>query len=170
MKAKPSSASATIMTQLVMPNDTNPLGNLMGGNLLKWMDVCSSIAAAKHAGSQVVTAAVDNVSFQRSIRLGDVVTINAKVTRSFNTSMEIHLEVFTQSFGDEVKHKSNEAYYTFVSLDNGGRPKATFPVKPETERDKQLYDGALRRRQLRLILAGRMTPDEATELKSLFVK
>lgn len=170
MKTKTCQQSSTTMTQLVMPNDTNPLGNLMGGNLLKWMDVCSSITAAKHSGSQVVTAAVDNVSFQRAIRQGDVVTITAKVTRTFNTSMEIHLVVHTQSFGDEVKHKSNEAFYTFVALDNGHRPKAAPPVKPETDQEKELYAGALRRRQLRLILAGRMHPDDADELRNLFIK
>lgn len=166
--AKPCSDSLTIMTELVMPNDTNPLGNLMGGNLLKWMDICSSIAASKHAGSQVVTAAVDNVSFQRAIRLGDVVTIEAKVTRTFTTSMEIHMVVYCQSLGNEVRYKSNEAFYTFVALDNGGRPKETPETLSETDEEQRLFDGALRRRQLRLILAGRMKPQDANELKAIF--
>ena len=158
------------MTELVMPNDTNPLGNLMGGNLLRWMDICSSIAASKHSGSMVVTAAVDNVSFQRSIQEGDVVTIHGKVTRVFNTSMEVHLEVFTQSFGDDTRHKSNDAFYTFVSLDNGGRPKKVPQAIPETVEEKRLFEGALRRREMRLILAGRMKPEEAKELKAIFLK
>lgn len=169
-KKKKCSQSFTTMTELVMPNDTNIQGNLMGGNLLRWMDICSGIAASKHSGTMVVTAAVDNVSFQRSIQVGDVVTINAKVTRTFTTSMEVHMEVFTQSFGDDAKHKSNDAYFTFVSLDNGGRPKKVPPVTPESEDEKRLFEGALRRRELRLILAGRMKPEDASELKAIFLK
>jgi acyl-CoA hydrolase len=167
-KIKSCKDSFTTMTQLVLPNDTNVLGNLMGGNLLKWMDVASSIAAARHCGGQVVTAAVDNVSFQRAIHLGDVVTINAQVTRVFRSSMEVYMEVFVQSFGEEEKFKCNEAYYTFVALDKGGRPKQAIPIKPKTQREKQLFEGAMRRRELRLILAGRMKPEDAGELKALF--
>lgn len=170
MAKKKCSRSYTTMTELVMPNDTNIQGNLMGGNLLRWMDICSGIAASKHSGTMVVTAAVDNVSFQRSIQVGDVVTIHAKVTRSFTTSMEVHLEVFTQSFGDDAKHKSNDAYYTFVSLDNGGRPKEVHQAVPESEEEKRLFEGAQRRREMRLILAGRMKPEEAKELKAIFLK
>ncbi len=169
MEAKKCKDSLVTMTELVMPNDTNPHGNLMGGNLLRWMDIASSISASKHSGGQVVTAAVDNVSFKQPIREGDVVTINAFVTRVFNTSMEIYLEVFTQSFGDETMHKSNEAFYTFVALDNGGRPKKIVPVEPETEVEKKLYESALRRRELRLILAGRLKPENAKALQSIFL-
>lgn len=157
------------MTELVMPNDTNPHNNLMGGNLLRWMDIASSIAASKHSGSQVVTAAVDNVSFDQPIKQGDVVTIHAKVSRVFTTSMEVHLEVFTQSFGDETMHKSNEAFYTFVSLDNGGRPKKIAKIEPETDGEKRLYESAQRRREMRLILAGRLKPEKAKELQSIFL-
>lgn len=169
MKNKSCKDSEVTMTQLVMPNDTNPHNNLMGGNLLRWMDIASSISASKLSGGQVVTAAVDNVSFEQSIKQGDVVTIHAKVSRVFNTSMEVHLEVYTQSFGDETMHKSNEAFYTFVALDNGGRPKKAPQVKPETDKEKRLFESAQRRREMRLILAGRLDPEKAKELQSIFL-
>ena len=156
------------MTQMVMPNDTNPLGNLMGGNLLRWMDVAAGISAYRHTESVAVTAAVDNVSFTHPIKLGDIVTIKSRVTRSFNTSMEIHLEVFAQSArtGNEVK--SNEAFYTFVALDADGNKKQAPQIEPETEEGQKLYDGAQRRRELRLVLAGRLKPSEATSIKEIF--
>ncbi len=169
MEKKKCKESLVTMTELVMPNDTNPHGNLMGGNLLRWMDIASSISASKHSGGQVVTAAVDSVSFKQPIREGDVVSINAFVTRVFNTSMEIYLEVFTQSFGDSNMHKSNEAFYTFVALDNGGRPRKTIQVEPESEREKQLFESAQRRRELRLILSGRLKPENAKALQSIFL-
>lgn len=161
--------SFTSMVQIVMPNDTNPLNNLMGGNLLKWMDMASGISAAKHAGSVVVTAAVDSVSFERSIKLGDVVTIESMVTRSFNTSMEVFIEVFTRGFVESEPVKSNEAFYTFVALDTKGNPCKVPPIIAETEREKKLYNGASRRREMRLVLAGRMKPQDASELKSIFM-
>lgn len=170
MESKPVKNSFTIMTELVLPNDTNSLGNLMGGNLLRWMDIASSVSAMKHCGTQVVTAAVDNVSFREPIRLSDVVCIEAQVTRAFNTSMEIYMEVFRESLRTKGRKKSNAAYYTFVSLDGEGNPQAVPEVVPETEKEKERFEGALRRRELRLVLSGRMKPAEAEELKSLFLK
>src|SRR5687767_4055024 len=123
MNPKKVSESLTTMTQLVMPNDTNPLHNLMGGNLLRWMDIASSVASGKHAESRVVTAAVDNVSFKKPIKLGEVVTITARVTRAFTTSMEVFIEVMSQDVISGKKEKANEAFYTFVSLDEKGQPK-----------------------------------------------
>lgn len=158
------------MNELVLPNDTNTLHNLMGGRLLHWMDIVAAISGQKHAGKIVVTASVDSVSFGKSIKLGDVVTLEAKVTRAFNTSMEIHITVTAESIPTGEKFKSNEAYYTFVALDRNGTPVKVPQVVPETEDEKKRYEGALRRRQLRLILAGKMKPDEATELKALFVQ
>src|SRR5690242_8762849 len=119
---KSPSDSHTIMNELVLPNDTNTLNNLMGGKLLHWMDICAAITAQKHAGKTVVTASVDSVSFGKSIRLGDVVTLEAKVTRAFNSSMEIHISVDAASIPTGEKYKSNEAYYTFVALDRNGAP------------------------------------------------
>lgn len=158
------------MNELVLPNDTNTLNNLMGGRLLHWMDIAAAIAAQKHSNKIVVTASVDNVSFHHPIKLGDVVTLEAKVTRAFTTSVEVRLDVWAENIPSGTRFKSNEAYYTFVALAEDGKTVPVPPVSIETEEEKKLFDGALRRRQLRLILAGRMKPDEATELKALFVK
>jgi acyl-CoA hydrolase len=165
----PVSYSRTTMTELIMPNDTNPLGNLMGGNLMRWMDISGSICAARHCGAHCVTASVDNVSFAKPIHLGDVITIKASVTRAFTTSIEIYLEVFTtSSFGADLE-RSNHAYMTFVAIDaRTSRPKKVPEVVPETPEEKALYEGAARRREVRLVLAGRIKPEDATGLKALF--
>ncbi len=165
---KTPSLSVTTMNELVLPNDTNTLNNLMGGRLLHWMDIVAAIAAQKHSGKIVVTASVDSVSFGKSIKLGDVVTLEAKVTRSFKTSMEIHIAVHAENIPSGEKFKSNEAYYTFVALDRNGHPVAVPELIPETDEERKRFEGALRRRQLRLILAGKMKPHDATELKALF--
>jgi acyl-CoA hydrolase len=161
--------SFTIMNEIVLPNDTNTLNNLMGGKLLHWMDICAAIAGQKHSNHIVVTASVDSVSFKESIRLGDVVTLEARVTRSFNTSMEVYIEVFAQDIPRGEKIRCNEAYYTFVALDSRHKPVKVPELMPVTEDDVAKFDGALRRRQVRLILAGKMRPDEAQELKNLFL-
>lgn len=159
-----------IMTELVLPNDTNTFGNLMGGRLMYWMDIASALAAMKHCGAPVVTASVDNISFESPIKLGNVVHIEARISRAFNTSMEVYMKVWGEDVLHQYKYKSNEAYYTFVALDPNGKPRPVPTLVPETEEEKKLFDGALRRRQLRLILGGKMKPDDAQELKALFVK
>jgi acyl-CoA hydrolase len=170
MNAKLASASHTIMNEIVLPNDTNTLNNLMGGRLLHLMDIGAAMAAQKHSNRIVVTASVDNVSFKAPIRLGDVVTIHAKITRSFNSSMEIRIDVWSENIPSGRKEKSNEAYYTFVAVDQTGRPIPVPTVTVETEEEQKLFDGALRRRQLRLVLAGKMKAQDATELKALFAQ
>jgi len=170
MDVKKPSDSLTIMTEIVLPNDTNVYGNLMGGRLMYWMDIAAAIAAQKHCNSPVVTASVDNISFESPITLGNTVNIEAKITRAFNTSMEIHLYVWGEDHKQQVKYKSNEAYYTFVALDTNGKPKPVPQLVPETEDEKRLFEGALRRRQVRLILGGKMKPGDAAELRALFVK
>jgi acyl-CoA hydrolase len=135
-----------------------------------WMDIAAAIAAQKHCNSPVVTVSVDNISFENPIRLSNTVHIEAKVTRAFNTSMEIHLKVWGEDHIQQYKYKSNEAYYTFVALGANGRPKPVPELIPETEEDKKLFEGALRRKQLRLIFGGKLNPNEAAELKALFVK
>jgi acyl-CoA hydrolase len=166
---KTPSQSHTIMNELVLPNDTNTLNNLMGGRLLHWMDIVAAIVAQKHSGKTVVTASVDNVSFGKSIKLGDVVTLEAKVSRAFNTSMEIHIMVHAENIPSGERFKSNEAYYTFVALDRNGIPVKVPVAVPETDDEQKRFDGALRRRQLRLVLAGKMKANDATELKALFI-
>lgn len=170
MNTRKAEESLTIMTELVLPNDTNTFGNLMGGRLMYWMDIAAALAAMKHCGSPVVTASVDNISFENPIKLGNVVHIEAKVSRAFNTSMEVHMKVWGEDAIQHYKYKSNEAYYTFVSLDPHGKPRKVPGIVAETDEEKKLFDGALRRRQLRLILGGKLKPDDATELKALFVK
>ena len=169
MDKKPNQ-SLIIMTELVLPNDTNLFGNLMGGRLMYWMDIAAALAVTKHCGGPAVTASVDNISFQNPIVLGNVVHIEAKVTRAFNSSMEVHLQVWGEDSFQQNKYKSNEAYYTFVALDASGKPKAVHQITPETEEEKRLFDGALRRRQLRLVLGGKMKAQDADELKALFMK
>src|SRR6187399_3236346 len=149
---KKAAESLVIMTELVLPNDTNNFGNLMGGRLMYWMDIAAALAAMKHCGAPVVTASVDNISFETPIKIGNVVHIEARVTRAFNTSMEVHLKVWGEDAIQQYKYKSNEAYYTFVSLDPNGKPRAVSKLVPESADEILLYDGALRRRQLRLIL------------------
>jgi len=158
------------MTELVLPNDTNLFGNLMGGRLMYWMDIAAALSAQKHCTAPVVTASVDNISFENPIKLGNVVHIEARITRAFNTSMEIHLKVWGEDLTQQYKYKSNEAYYTFVALDPNRKPRPVASVSPETAEEKKLFDGALRRRQLRLILGGKLHPDDAAELRALFVK
>ncbi len=160
--------SRVTMTELVLPNDTNTLNNLMGGRLMHWMDIASAIAAQKHSNRIVVTASVDNISFGRPIQLGDVVTLEASITRAFNSSMEVHISVRSENIPGGKSEVTHSAFFTFVAVDQGGRPIDVPEAIPETEEEKELYAGALRRRQLRLILAKRMDPNEATELKSLF--
>ena len=167
-KSKLVNQSCTIMTEMIMPNDTNPMGNLMGGNLLRWMDIASSICAGKHCEAHVVTASVDHVSFQKPIRVGDVVTLEASVTRAFRTSVEIFVEVFANDIKGGNARRCNHAYYTFVGMSDEGHPIPVPPVLSLTEIEQQRYDSAPRRREVRLILSGRMKPEEANEIKAYF--
>jgi len=170
MKSKNPTESMTTMSELILPNDTNTLGNLMGGRLMHWMDIAAAMAAMKHCNCPVVTASADSISFENPVRLGNVVTIEAKVTRAFSTSMEVYIKVHGEDLPTQFKYLSNEAYLTFVALDPNGKPRAVPELVPESDDEKHRYDGALRRRQLRLVLSGRMKPDQATELKKLFVE
>ena len=168
MKPKTSKETLTTTTEIVLPNDTNALGNLMGGRLLQLMDLTAAISAHRLCNRVVVTAAVNNVCFGSPIKLANIVTLAAKVSRVFSTSMEVFIDVFVEDYSTGEKIKHNEAIFTFVAIDQMGKPIEVPQVVPETEIEKQRYDGALRRRQLSLILGGKMKPEEATELKALF--
>jgi len=169
MKEKLVSESRTIMTEMIMPNDTNPLGNLMGGNLIRWMDIAGGICAAKHSESHVVTASVDHVSFTKPIQVGDVITINAAVTKAFTTSLEVYVEVLAADITGANARQSNHAYLSFVALDyDTKKPSKVPPLRPVSSEEQKLYDGASRRRELRLILSGRLKPADATEIKDFF--
>jgi len=168
MKAKHPKDSLTVKSELVLPNDTNMYNNYMGGNLMYQMDVVGAICAQRHCNKEVVTASVDNISFQHPIHLGSVVNLTAYVTRAFKTSIEVRIVVDSEKIPEGTKNRTNEAFFTFVAINKEGVPQAVPQVAPETEQEKKLFDGALRRRQLRLILAGKITPTEAEELKALF--
>lgn len=170
MQTKHPQGSFNIMSELVLPNDTNTLGNLMGGRLMHLMDIAGAISCMKHCNCPVVTASVDNVSFSNPIKLGNLLTIESKVTRAFHTSMEVYLKVWGEDLHAQYKYLSNEAYLTFVALDPNGRPRKVPELVPETEDEQKMFDGALRRRQVRLILGGKMKPEDAGELKALFIK
>jgi acyl-CoA hydrolase len=160
--------SKTIVTDLVLPSETNPINNLFGGELLARMDRAASISARRHSRRIVVTASVNHVAFNRSIPLGSVVMIEAKVSRAFSSSMEVYMDVWIEDRESGECVKANEAIYTFVAVDETGRPVRVPELVPETELEKQRFDDALRRKQLSLLLAGKMKPSEATELKALF--
>ncbi len=168
MQIKTPEESKSIMTDLVLPSETNPLNNLFGGDLLARMDRAASIAARRHSRRIVVTASVNHVAFNKAIPLGSVVTVEAKVSRAFKSSMEIYIDVWIEDRISGDRTKANEAIYTFVAVDDTGHPVRIPPVEPQTELEKIRYDGALRRRQLSLVLAGKMKPKDATELKALF--
>ena len=153
---------------MVLPNHTNNLNTLFGGKLMYWMDMAAAICAHQNTKKVAITASVDNITFKSPIYKGDIVTINAFITRVFQTSMEIYIEVLTQNTKKKTSIITNNAFFTFVTLNDRGKPVKSIEVSPNSEEEKKLYDGALRRRQLRLILAGKMKPEEADELKSIF--
>ncbi len=168
MQSRTAFQSKTVATDVVLPSETNPINNLFGGELLARMDRAASIAARRHSRRIVVTASVNHVAFNRSIPLGSVVTIEAKVSRAFTSSMEIYIDVWTEDRESGESIKANEAIYTFVAVDDTGRPIKIPELIPETALEIERYDAALRRKQLSLVLAGKMKPSEATELKALF--
>lgn len=171
LEGKLVAASKTVMTEMIMPNDTNPMGNLMGGYLMKWMDIACAVCAARHSESLVATASVDHISFYEPIHLGDVITLTAQVTRAFNTSIEIYVEVSASEITGSNPRQSNHAYFTFVALDRAtGKPIKVPPVIPITSEEKKQYEVASRRRELRLILAGKLKPENAIELINFFAE
>jgi|TARA_R110002051_G_scaffold124451_1_gene197632 acyl-CoA hydrolase len=169
MNSRTPSESKTILTDLVLPSETNPLNNLFGGELLARMDRAASIAARRHSRRIVVTASVNHVAFNKMIPLGSVVTVEAKISRAFKTSMEVFIDVWIEDRESGISSKANEAIYTFVAVDESGQPVPVPQVHPESELEMERFDAALRRKQLSLVLAGKMSPKDATELKALFM-
>ena len=161
--------SKVTMTELILPNDTNNLNNLFGGRLMHWMDIAAAVSAQRHSNNVVVTASVDNISFSQPINIGNVITIKAFVVRTFTTSMEVFIKVIAEDIPNVKKNQTHTAFFTFVAVDKEGKPLKIPEVVPESLFEKELYRGALRRRQLRLVLAKRMEPKNALELKSLFM-
>lgn len=168
-KIKTPSDSVSVLTNLVLPGETNMLQNLFGGELLARMDRISSIAAKRHSESfSVVTASVNHVSFNTPVPLGSILKLEAKVTRAFTSSMEVYVDVWIDDPIKQELIKSNNGIYTFVAVDADNKPVPVPQIKPETEEEMERYDAALRRKQLSLILAGKMNPKDAHELKALF--
>lgn len=170
MQPKNPSDSRTIMTDLVLPSETNPLNNLFGGELLARMDRAASIAARRHSRCITVTASVNHVAFNQAVPLGSVLTVEAAVSRAFNTSMEVYIDVWMEDRYNGKRSKANEAIYTFVAVDETGIPTQVPALEPVTKLEKERFDAALRRKQLSLVLAGKMKPKEATELRALFME
>lgn len=142
--------SHVFMTELVLPNDTNQLGNLLGGRLMHWIDIAAAIAAQKHSGRVCVTASVDTLNFHHPVRLGEVVTLQASVNRAFTTSMEVGVLVTAQGLGGAQPRRANNAYLTFVAINDHGQPVRVPPVVPETAEEQRRYEDALTRRNFRL--------------------
>ena len=168
MKTRKAIDTLSIATKVVLPNDTNTLGNLFGGELLAWMDVIASVAAHRHCRRVVVTASVNHVSFKKPIKQASIVTLEAKVSRSFYSSMEIIIDVFVEDQVTGAREKCNDAIYTFVAVDQHGGPIQVPELIPESKEEIERFNAALRRKQLSLILARKMDPSEASELKRLF--
>ncbi len=163
--AKPVSASTCEMTEIVMPNDTNGLGNLMGGRLLHLMDECAAISAQRHANESCVTAAVDNVEFQSAIQEGEIVVVESRVNRAFRSSMEVELNVWAEDTRAETRRKSNRAFYTFVAIDEHESPVDIPAITPETDAERERHEAAAKRRDIRLVLAGRKAVADAAHLE-----
>ena len=149
-KTKSPSDSVVTMTELVLPHHTNQLGNLLGGQLMHWIDICAALSAARHAQNVCVTASVDRIDFHHPIKLGEVVTLNAVVNRAYNTSLEIGVTVYKESHQSGKRILSNTAYLTFVSVDESGKPLKVHELVPVTEEEKKRFDEALERRKTRL--------------------
>ncbi len=167
---KPVRLSRCTMNEIVLPNDTNGLGNLMGGNLMHMMDVCGAIAAARHAEQVCVTASVDSVEFQSPIYQGEIVVLDGIVNRAFRTSMEVEINVWAENPRARTRRKCNRAFFTFVAVDDKGRPIAVPPSVPETDDERHRFEGAQRRRELRLLMAGRLKLQDATHVKELIMQ
>jgi acyl-CoA hydrolase len=150
LAGRPVSDSQTEMTEIVFPNDANPLGNVMGGRVMHWIDICAAIAAGRHARTPVVTAHVDQIDFHRPVRIGGVLSIKASVNYAHRTSMEVGVKMWSESRANGERSHVASAYLTFVSLDpDTGTPRPVSPVIPETEDEKRRYRQALERRERR---------------------
>ena len=141
------------MAEVVLPEHTNLLNQLMGGRLMYWMDIAALIVSRRHSNRDVVTASVDNISFKNPIQLGNMVSLQAQITRAFHSSMEIYLRVYSENLTTGDRFESNTAFMTFVALDQNGRPTQVPDLKPQTKEEHALFEGAARRRKVRLLFA-----------------
>jgi len=148
---RPAAASRVEMTEIVFPNDANPLGNVMGGRVMHWVDICAAVAAGRHARTPVVTASVDRIDFHNPVPVGGVVVLLASVNFTGRTSMEVGVKVWHERRDTGSRRHVVSAYLTFVSLDmTTGTPLPVPPVVPETDDEKRRYQDAQQRRAIRL--------------------
>lgn len=143
------------MTELVLPNDANPLGALLGGRLMHWIDIAGALAAHRHSRSYVVTASIDKLDFLVPVHVGDIVIFKSSVNRAFSTSMESGVKVFVENYATGERRHVSSAYLTFVAVDRHGRKHNVPPIAPETPEEKRRYEEAGRRREMRHIEATR---------------
>jgi acyl-CoA hydrolase len=144
---RPVKESKSEMIELVLPNDTNPLGALLGGRLMHWIDLAGALAAHRHSHSYVVTASMDHIDFLVPVHVGDMVLLQSSVNRVFRTSMEVGVKVLVENYISQSRQQVAKAYLTFVAVDRHGRRLPVAPVIPETDNEKRRYEGALRRRE-----------------------
>ena len=146
---RPVRDSQSEMAEIVLPNDANPLGALLGGRLMHWIDLAGAMAAHRHARNYVVTAAIDHMDFWVPVHVGDLVILRSSVNRVFRSSMEVGVKTWVENYIlDDCKHVSS-AYLTFVAVDAGGRRVQVPAVVPETDDQRRRYDDADKRRQMR---------------------
>ncbi|MEW5982865.1 MAG: acyl-CoA thioesterase [Acidobacteriota bacterium] len=150
MNAKPSSASLTEMVQVVLPNDANPLGFILGGTVMHLIDIAGAIAAHRHTRGLVVTAAVDGLQFLHPIKVGDLILLRARVNATFTTSLEVEVEVFSEETLTGERRMTSHAYLTFAAIDRDGRHVPVTPLALETDDDRRRFEEAQRRRTMRL--------------------
>ncbi|MFZ0914336.1 MAG: acyl-CoA thioesterase [Candidatus Korobacteraceae bacterium] len=163
LRPRPVSDSKSEMIELVLPNDTNPLGALLGGRLMHWIDLAGALAAHRHSHSYAVTASMDHIDFLVPVHVGDMVVLQSSVNRVFNTSMEIGVRVMVENYISASRQKVATAYLTFVAVDRHGRRLPIAPVIPETEEEKRRYEGALRRREASQAERARRKADRGDE-------
>ncbi|NLK98358.1 MAG: acyl-CoA thioesterase [Epulopiscium sp.] len=150
MEGKTPSESIVEMTEMILPNDTNVLGNLLGGRMMHWIDIAGAMAATRHSHKTVATACVDSLDFRRPIRVGELITLKAKLTWVGRTSMEVKVKVFVENLKTGELTLTNKAYLTFVALDEEGKPTPVPPLLPETDEEKKDYEEGEARRNARL--------------------
>lgn len=139
------------MTEVVCPNDTNPMGILQGGRLVQWMDIASAVCAQSHAEQVCVTLSIDSVKFRLPAKTGDIITIRATITRSFRSSMEIFVQAWAKKIISQKKYLINEAFFTFVAMDENGATTPVPAVKPTTKEEKLLFSQAEEKRKIRTL-------------------
>lgn len=142
-------SSRSEMTELILPNDTNTLGNLLGGRLMHFIDLVGAMAAYRHARTHVVTASMDHIDFIAPVHVGDLLILKSSLNRAFHTSMEAGVKVWVENTTAGTFHHVASAYLTFVAIDSQGRRVPVPPIQPETEEERRRYEDAGRRRELR---------------------